>query len=94
MSPSTLDVQPTPNPNAIKFSLDVPTTDGSPKTFRNAGEAAGTPLARELFAIPGVVYVFMTSNFISVNKSPESRWEEIVPRATLAIGKQFGIETP
>jgi scaffold Nfu/NifU family protein len=92
MSPSTLDVQPTPNPNAIKFTLGSPTTDGSPKTYRNASEAEGVPLARELFAIPGVVYVFMTANFISVNKSPESQWEAILPKATLAIGKHFGLE--
>ena len=87
---ATLDVQPTPNPNAMKFSVGVPTTSGSPKTFRSATEAEADPLARSLFAIPGVVYVFMTSDFVSVNKAPTSRWDDILPAATRVVQEHFG----
>lgn len=92
MTPKTLDVQPTPNPNAMKFTLEVPTTSGPPKTYRSAAEASEDPLARELFSIRGVAYVFMTANFLSVNKTPESDWDEILPLATRAIGKHYGVE--
>lgn len=91
MNAGSLDVQPTPNPNAMKFTLSVPTTDGSPKTYRSADEARDRPVASELFSIQGVVYVFMTANFVSVNKSPESRWEVILPEVTRIIGKHFGV---
>lgn len=85
----SIDVQPTPNPNAMKFSVGVPTTQGSPKTFRSAAEAEADGLARALFAIPGVVYVFMTSDFVSVNKAPTTRWEDILPAATRAVQEHF-----
>lgn len=88
----SLDVQPTPNPNAMKFSVGVPTTSGGPRTFRSATEAVAEPLAKALFAIAGVEYVFMTADFISVNKSPQSQWEDILPAATRAIGEHFAID--
>lgn len=92
MTPSSLEVQPTPNPNAMKFTLNVPTTDGAPKTYRSGAEAQAHPLALNLFAIEGVVYVFMTANFVSVNKTPESDWNKILPLASQAIGKHFGVK--
>lgn len=85
------DVQPTPNPNAMKFSVGVPTTSGPPKTFRSAADAASDPLARSLFGIAGVVYVFMTADFVSVNKSPEADWDEIVPEAAQKIREHFAL---
>ena len=91
MTTGSLDVQPTPNPNAMKFTLSVPTTDGAPRTYRSAEEARDRPVASELLSVRGVVYVFMTANFISVNKSPESRWEEILPEATRIIGSHFDV---
>lgn len=92
MTRKAMDVQSTPNPNAMKFTVGVPTTDGSPKTYRALADAQGQPWVQELLSIRGVVYVFMTANFISVNKTPESSWEEILPEATGAIGRHFGVE--
>lgn len=86
---TAIDVQPTPNPNAMKFSVGQPTTSGSPRTFRSAAEAEPDPLARTLFAIPGVAYVFMTADFVSVNKTPTASWEHILPDATRALQKHF-----
>ena len=89
MSEPTVDVQPTPNPNALKFTLDRPSTDGAPQTFASAEAAAGHAVAEALFAIEGVVNVFMTANFISINKAPGAAWEAIVPAATDAITKGY-----
>ena len=47
------DVQPTPNPNAVKFILDRAVAD-QPTSFFNAGAAKDHPLAAKLFGIPGV----------------------------------------
>jgi hypothetical protein len=89
MSEIAIDVQPTPNPNAMKFTLDRPTTDGSPRSFRSVGEAGGDKLAAGLMAIEGVASIFMTANFISVNKTDEAQWDTIVPAATEAIQARF-----
>jgi len=89
MSEIAIDVQPTPNPNAMKFALDRPTTDGSPRSFRSAGEAGGNKLAAGLMAIEGVASIFMTANFISVNKTDEAQWDTLVPAITEAIQAGF-----
>lgn len=86
---TVIDVQPTPNPNAMKFSVGRPTTSGSPRTFRSAAEAEADPLARMLFSIPGVAYVFMTADFVSVNKAPTANWEAILPEARRALQNHF-----
>ena len=85
MSDDKIDILPTPNPNALKFSLDRPTTGGGPRTYRTPEDAGDNAAARALIAIDGVVNVFMTANFISINKSPEADWDTIVPLATEAI---------
>ena len=85
MNEVKIDIQPTPNPNALKFTLDRPSTDGAPCTFRSAEDAGDNVVAKQLLSIEGVVLVFMTSNFISINKSAEHEWDAIVPGATQII---------
>lgn len=85
MSEVKIEVQPTPNPNALKFALDRPSTDGAPCTFRSAEDAGENAVAKQLLSIKGVVLVFMTANFISINKSAEMEWDAIVPEATKII---------
>lgn len=67
----------TPNPNAMKFTLDVTFPDmiNAP----NAAAASGVPLAEALFGIEGVVGVFATADFVTVSKRPDADWDTIVP---------------
>lgn len=85
MTDLNLEVQLTPNPNALKVTLNRPVTDGPPKTFTSAAEAVGDSTAQGLFAIEGIVRVFMTANFISITKTDDADWTEIVPLAKSAI---------
>lgn len=75
---SILDVQPTPNPNAMKFCLDRPVAD-QPKSFFNADAAGDHPLAARLFRIPGVSSLLLLGDFITVNKQPDVKWSDITP---------------
>ena len=59
--------QPTPNPNAFKFTVRGKTFD-SPVTFGSADAAAGTPFAKALFEIPGVASCFATADFVTITK--------------------------
>jgi len=70
------DVQPTPNPNALKFILDRPVSE-QPTSFFNAGSAKDHPLASRLFGVPGVSSLLLLGDFITINKSPEARWADI-----------------
>lgn len=77
---ATVTPSGTPNPNAMKFSLDVTVPDMVNATSAEA--AVGQPLAEALFAIDGVVGVFATADFVTVSKSPDADWESIVPAAS------------
>ena len=73
-----IEIQPTPNPNAAKFVLDGECSE-APMSFFNADAASDHPLAKKLFAIPGVTSLLLLGDFITVNKQPNLRWEEITP---------------
>ena len=75
-----LDVQPTPNPNAMKFVLDR-TISQQPASFFNAESARQHPVASQLFSISGVTSVLLLADFVTLNKQPQARWARITPRA-------------
>lgn len=89
MSKVNIEVQPTPNPNALKFTLDRPSTDGAPCTFRSAEDAGENDVAKRLLSLEGIVLVFMTANFISINKTSDHSWDDIVPEATRIIQEGY-----
>jgi hypothetical protein len=82
--------EPTPNPNAVKFTLDRPAVEGRSQTFRAGSDPAGSPLGARLFALDGVTNVFMVSNFISVTKLDEADWNELVPLVIDELQAHFG----
>lgn len=86
-----MDVTPeaTPNPNAVKFTLDRPSTEGRPQTFREGSDPAESPLGARIFALDGVTNVFMTSNFVSVTKEDGVDWGELVPRVIEELEAHF-----
>jgi hypothetical protein len=82
--------EPTPNPNAVKFTLDRPAVEGRSQTFRAGSDPAESPLGARLFALDGVTSVFMVSNFVSVTKEDEADWNELVPLVIDELQAHFG----
>jgi NFU1 iron-sulfur cluster scaffold homolog, mitochondrial len=80
--------EPTPNPNAIKFTVGRPV--GGPKTFADATDAESEPVAAGLLGIDGVTSVFMTADFVTVTKQATGDWEIITPQATSIIETHLG----
>lgn len=85
----TIIAQPTPNPNAMKFTVSRHLTDGSSRTYGSAQEAAGDPLASRLFAVPGVKTVFVLNDFVTVTKETGASWAEVSPAAEEALRAYF-----
>jgi len=81
-------VDGTPNPNAVKFTLNR-TVAAQGKTYRDAA-SADAPWAKALLGIPGIVQVFAVTNFISVTKTPDADWEAILPQAEAGLRQAFG----
>ena len=87
--PVSVQVQPTPNINALKFVVNRRVTEGRSQTFRSAQEAAASPLASALLGIPGVIQVFFLNDFITLTRDPGTDWDAIAPRAEDVIRHHF-----
>ncbi|MBI2123262.1 MAG: NifU N-terminal domain-containing protein, partial [Armatimonadetes bacterium] len=79
--PLSIDIQQTPNVNALKFVLNRRLTEGKSRTFRTRQEAADSPLADALLSIPGVVQVFFLNDFVTLTRDPQAQWDEIAVKA-------------
>ena len=86
MAFSVVEVQPTPNPNALKFLLDRPISD-QPTSFFSARAAEGHPIASRLFAVPGVSSLLLLGDFVTVNKTPDASWAEIKARVQRVLSE-------
>ncbi len=85
----TVEVQPTPNVNALKFVTNRRLTEGRSQTFRAPEEAASSPLAAALLGIRGVVQVFFLNDFITITRDPSVPWESIAARVEEVIRQHF-----
>lgn len=73
-----IEVQSTPNPNAMKFILDQ-TVSERPISFFNPESGRDHPLAARLFEIPEVQSVLLLNDFVTINKTPQGLWKTITP---------------
>src|SRR6185437_825995 len=83
--PKISDIQETPNPNAVKFILREPVTNGVGRQFASTDQAQSDPLAKSLFDIGNVVSVFYMDNMITVEKEDEGDWDELLPALAVPI---------
>jgi Fe-S cluster biogenesis protein NfuA len=71
------DVDLTPNPHALKFILNENLLNFERRHFGNKEEAGVDPFASGVFEIPGVVSVFYTDKFVTIEKTKEATWGQI-----------------
>lgn len=82
---ATASASETPNPNSMKFSLDVRLP--APFNFSTPAAAAGHPFATAVFAIEGVASVFGVSDFVTVSRRPGADWDPILAGVTAAAAE-------
>ena len=83
--PKIADIQETPNPNAVKFILKEPVSYGTSHSFKNRDAAEGDKLAAALFDLGDVVSVFYMDKMITVEKTDDADWDEILPTIAVPI---------
>jgi len=81
--PKISDIEETPNPNAVKFILREPVTNGVARQFDSAEKAQADPLAKALFEVGNIVSVFYMDSMVTVEKEDTADWDELLP--TLAV---------
>jgi NFU1 iron-sulfur cluster scaffold homolog, mitochondrial len=83
--PKIADIQETPNPNAVKFILKEPVSAGTSHSFKSREEAESDALAKALFDVGEVVSVFYMDKMITVEKTDEAEWDEVLPALAVPI---------
>ena len=76
---TSFQIGTTPNPNSIRIGLSD-SLFPKPTTYKSAQEAEAHPIAKAMFAIPGVTQVFTLNNFITISKAPSADWGKIEPK--------------
>ena len=69
----------TPNPETMKFVANKLLYPGKSIDFPDESTAAPSPLAKELFAFPFIRSVFIASNFVTLAKTADTNWDDVIP---------------
>lgn len=88
-----IQTEATPNPSTLKFLPGRTVLPSGTLEMRDPESAAQSPLARALFAIPGVSTVFFGSDFVSVSKG-DIEWQHLKPAILGAIMEHYVSGTP
>jgi Fe-S cluster biogenesis protein NfuA len=83
-----IQTESTPNPETLKFIPGKTVMQSGVVDYRSAEEGADSPLARRLFAVPGVTGVFLGYDFISVSKD-STPWPHLKPAVLGAIMEHY-----
>ncbi len=69
----------TPNPETMKFVANKLLYPGKSIDFPDVEEAKPSPLAIELFGFPFIKSVFVASNFVTLTKTSDTDWNDVIP---------------
>lgn len=83
--PKIAEIEYTPNPNAVKFLLKEAVALGFPRSYPSAEIADADPLAKALFGVGQVVSVFMQDKWLTVTKTEDAAWPDLLPRLAAPI---------
>jgi len=74
---SKISIKNTNNPSIVKFEWNEILTKGKNFEFKNIDETKDSPLAKQLFYLPFVKTVYISGNFIAIEKFSIVEWEEV-----------------
>ncbi len=81
-----IQTEATPNPQVLKFIPGRDVTGAGTREYRDAREAAASPLAAALFEIEGVTRVFFGADFVTITKGDgDLEWKHLKPHVLAAI---------
>jgi Fe-S cluster biogenesis protein NfuA len=69
----------TPNPETMKFVANKLLYPGKSIDFPDVETARPSPLAIEVFGFPFIKSVFIASNFVTLTKTADTDWNDVIP---------------
>jgi Fe-S cluster biogenesis protein NfuA len=89
-----VDIQPTPNPNALKFILNLPVKNQGNSTYKSPSECADNHLALELFKVRGVDQLHFFENVIAVTKFSYEDWDSVETNVMKVLHQEMPTHDP
>lgn len=72
-----ITIKETQNPSILKFEFDDFITNNESFEYKNIDEATNSPLAQKLFYLPFVKTVYISGNFIAIEKFSIVEWDDV-----------------
>ena len=72
-----ISIKETQNPTILKFEFPDFITQNESFEFKNIDEAKNSPLAQQLFYLPFVKTVYISSNFIAIERFSIVEWNDV-----------------
>lgn len=76
--PVMIYTEATPNPLTLKFVVNRPLMPDDFVDLQSSEDAVGAPLAEMLFGMNGVTGVYISNNFVTITKSEDVLWHELM----------------
>jgi len=92
--PISIDIMPSPNPNAVKFVVDRPLKLEGNSNYRSPTECGENDLAKALFTIRGVDQVHFFDNSVTITKFGYEEWDAIEPRVAEILNEKIHSHNP
>lgn len=97
-TPISVYAEATPNPESLKFVVNKLLVRGHSFDFDSLENSDKSPIAQELFQMGFVKRVFIANNFVTITKTEDKMWVELIPdlrkfiKVFLEEGKQLFAE--
>ena len=86
---ATVTPSPTPNPDAMKYTLDRPLAAPMNVADAEAAAAEGNTFAVAVFQTEGVASVFGTADFVTITRTSGADWEPITAAVQSAAAEHL-----
>jgi Fe-S cluster biogenesis protein NfuA len=73
----TITIRPTQNASIVKFEFSDFVAKSTNYEYKNIDETANSPLAKQMFYLPFVKTVYISGNFIALEKYSIVEWEDV-----------------
>jgi Fe-S cluster biogenesis protein NfuA len=77
MENAKITIQNTSSPDILKFESNTFLTQYESFEFNNIDEATNSPLAKQLFYLPFVKKIYISGNFVAIEKYNIIEWEDV-----------------
>lgn len=90
----SLYTESTPNPSTMKFVVNRMLLKGLSVDYTNINETNEAPFANALFAFEFITAVFVKNNFVTIAKTEDKDWHEVIPEVKEFIRAYLSEEKP